>query len=220
MVARAPKRRFVPVLPRRSSLIILALSLVAYALARVPLPVIAFFVPTVVTLAIIADIATVGVLSLLASVLDVFFILWSAERFSVAWYASRFLYTAGSTFVLYSAVLELIAANRRRGAVAVLMNTHAERLAALWEKTAQAGTHDAGLQSVLAEGAEALRAGQLFYGRVGHVEGHEFVIDSHVLRTGPDGGVPTATVSKTGDRIPVAFDDLSVRRLRPGRPRS
>ena len=103
-----------PVLPRRSSPIILALSLVAYAFARVPLPLISFFVPTVVTLAIIADIATVGVLSLLAKVLDVFFILWSAERFSVAWYASRFFYTAGSTFVLYSAVLELIAANGSR----------------------------------------------------------------------------------------------------------
>jgi diguanylate cyclase (GGDEF)-like protein len=383
VVARAPKRRFMPVLPIRSSLIILALSLVGFAFARVSLPVIAFFVPTMVTLAIIADFATFGVLvvtvsierrrslvvlafgfaaaaalqitflwivpfapgqtpvltvgkqaapaiytlwhvvfaffaigyvmlwrlddaplkqmrcamivtglvtaavvaaclgiaigaeralptivvgtsltgyrssgvgfvalgicicalgcvaffgrpsrinrglslSLLAIVLDVSLILWSGERFTTAWYASRFLYTAGSTFVLYSAVRELIAANRRRGAAALVKNTHAERLAALWEKTAQAGTDDAALQSVLAEGAEALRAGQLFYGQVGHVEGNEFVIDLHVLRTGPDGGVPTATVSKTGDRIPLekvlhgealaagetlAFDDLSV----------
>ena len=63
-------------------------------------------------------------LSLLAIIVDVFFILWSAERFSLAWYASRFLYTAGSTFVLYRAVRELIAANRRRGSVAFGKNTH------------------------------------------------------------------------------------------------
>jgi diguanylate cyclase (GGDEF)-like protein len=104
-------------------------------------------------------------------------------------------------------------ANSQRSAESYSQN-HRRRLDALWRMVSNPNLHGEELfVAMLREAAGAVRPGQTFGGTLGHVEGHEFVLDAFWVGEVP---LPAVAGFRVGMRIALS-DTLHVKDLSAGR---
>lgn len=156
-------------------------------------------------------------LALLALALDVGLHLVDDRRFVVTWYVARLFSVGASAFVLIAAVRDLLHWRERAGRLQELLadesrraGRHAARLDTLWRLGSSTLDDDAFLAALIEEAGRVLRAGIVFHGVIGRVDGAEIALEVVNEEASVDARL------RSGDRFAVNDSMLGVV-LREGR---